>query len=365
MRTPLSRRFSSGSPRRLVAGTAVAASAALLTTLAAAPAVSAAPIPAAPLAFGSAAEQVGGSAQGLGHNIAGQVTGTGFGPSEYTGTGAGPSRYVALGDSYAAVGRIAPGAWSAGPVSCVRTDDAYPSVLARELGVDTFINASCGGAVTDDLWAPNKGVPAQFDALTEDTDLVTMTIGGNDVGFGAVLVACAVRTNTAEPFLPVIDAVTGPVSEDFDTTTGCADVIDRQAGDALNELDGHLDEVYAEIARRSPNAKVVTTGYLAAMPEDDEAIMSSPACEPLTAATREERDKVRAFQNDLNDVVRAAAERNGATAVIPDESGHSMCSPADTRRVDLLGIETGAAPVHPTTVGHAHVADRVLAALEG
>ena len=360
MRTSFSR-----SSRRLAAGTAVAAASALLTSLAAAPAASAAPIPVAPPAAGSSAEQFGGSAQGLGNNIVGQVTGAGIGPSEYTGTGAGPSRYVALGDSYAAVGRIAPGAWGAGPVACVRTDDAYPSVVARELGVGTFVNASCGGAVTDDLWAPDKGVPAQFDALTEDTDLVSLSIGGNDVGFGAVLVACAVRTNTAEPFLPVIDAVTGPVSEDFDTTTGCADVIDRQAGDALNELDAHMDEVYAEIARRSPDARVVSTGYLAAMPEDDAAIAGSPACEPLMGATREERDKVRGFQNDLNDVVRDAAERNGVTVVIPDEPGHSMCSPAHTRRVDLLGIDTGAAPVHPTTAGHAHVADRVLSALEG
>lgn len=354
---------------RLTSGAAVAAVSALAISLAAtlsgvAPSADAAPIPAAPPATGSTAEQFGGSSQPLGQNLVGQVTGTGLGPGVTSGTGTGPAKYVALGDSYAAVGRIAPGAWSAGPVACVRTDDAYPTVVARELGVGTFVNAACGGAVSEDLWAPDKGVPAQFDALTEDTDLVTLSIGGNDVGFGAVLVACAVRTNTAEPFLPVIDAVTGPVAEDFDTTTGCADVIDRQAGDALDQLDAHLDEVYAEIARRSPEARVVTTGYLAAMPEDDQTIASSPACAPLMAATRDERDKVRTFQNDLNDVVRAAAERNGATAVIPDEPGHSMCSPADTRRVDLLGMDTGAAPVHPTTVGHAHVAERVLAALD-
>ncbi|MGX1857096.1 SGNH/GDSL hydrolase family protein [Dietzia sp. NPDC055340] len=361
--------FTSPSPRsaRLLASgaAAVAVSALTVSMVAMAPTVAAAPpIPAAPPATGSTAEQFGGSSQTLGENIMGQVSSSDLGPAVTSGDGSGPARYVALGDSYAAVGRIAPGAWSAGPVTCVRTDDAYPNVVARELGVGTFVNASCGGAVTDDLWAPDKGVPAQFDALTEDTDLVSLSIGGNDVGFGAVLVACAVRTNTAAPFLPVIDAVTGPVAEDFDTTTGCADVIDRQATAALAELDTHLDEVYAEIARRSPDARVVTTGYLAAIPEDDATIASSPACEPLMAATRDERDKVRTFQNDLNDVVQAAAERNGATVVIPDEPGHSMCAPADTRRVDLLGVETGAAPVHPTTVGHAHVADRVLAALE-
>ena len=334
--------------------------------MAVAPSASAAPpVPAAPPLAGSTAEQFGGSAQGLGQSLAGTVSSSGLGPGVMAGEGTGPSRYVALGDSYAAVGRVAPAAWSVGPVTCVRTDDAYPTVVARELGVGTFVNASCAGAVSDDLWAPDEGVPAQFDALTEDTDLVSLSIGGNDVGFGAVIVACAVRTNTAEPFLPVIDALTGTLSEGFDPSAGCSDVIDRQATEALAELDTHLDEVYAEIARRSPEARVVTTGYLAAIPESDEIIASSPSCEPLMAATREERDKVRGFQNALNDVVRAAAERNGATVVIPDEPGHSMCAPADTRYVDLTGVETGAAPVHPTSLGHAHVADRVLAALDG
>lgn len=353
--------------RRRAAGTALATASLLLASLAPAVAGSAAaapPIPAAPPAAGSTAEQVGGSAGALGENIGGQVSGTGLGPGVHSGDGTGPDRYVALGDSFAAVGRIAPGAWGVGPVGCVRTDDAYPMVVARELGVGTFVNAACGGAVTDDLWAPDEGVPAQFDELTEGTDLVSLSVGGNDVGFGAVILACAVRTNFADPFKPAVDALTPSISEGFDSTTGCADVIDRQAGAALDELDTHLDEVYAEIAHRSPAARVVTTGYLGAIPEQDEIIRHSPACEPLMAATREERDKVRGFQDDLNDVVRSAAERNGATVVIPDEPGHSMCAPADTRRVDLLGIETGAAPIHPTTGGHAHVADRVLDALD-
>src|SRR5699024_2366861 len=86
------------------------------------------------------------------HGSTGELAGSARGPSVYTGEGSGPDRYVALGDSYAAVGRISPGAWSQGPVGCVRTDDAYPAVVARALGAGTFVNASCGGAVTDDFW---------------------------------------------------------------------------------------------------------------------------------------------------------------------------------------------------------------------
>lgn len=351
--------------RRVLTGTAVAAASALLTTLGGlAPAASAAPIPAAPPAAGSSAEQAGGSVQTLGANIGGQVTGTGTGPSVLSGAGTGPAKYVALGDSYAAVGRIAPGSWGAGPVACVRTDDAYPTVVARELGVGTFVNATCGGAVAKDFTEVGRtGAPPQFDALDADTDLVTMTIGGNDVGFAAVIVACALRPNTAPELMPVVDAATASMSKGFDPTTGCSDVIDRQAAAALEDLDQRMDAVYAGIAERAPRARVVTVGYLAAVPEDDEIIRTSPSCAPFMAIGPEERAKVRGFQDSINRVVRDAAERNGATVVIPDEPGHSMCTPPETRWVDFTGLDTGTVPVHPTTAGHAHVAGRVLEAV--
>ncbi|WP_096906686.1 SGNH/GDSL hydrolase family protein [Dietzia sp. WMMA184] len=349
--------------RRLVAG-AAAATAVLLTPLLVAP-VSAAPAIPGPIApQASPLELAAGSAQTLGGTIAGQVTGTGMGPTVLSGAGTGPSKYVALGDSYAAVGKIAPGAWGAGPVACVRTDDAYPTVVARELGVGTFVNASCGGAVADDFTAVGRtGAPPQFDALDADTDLVSMTIGGNDVGFAAVIVACALRPNTAPELLPLVDGATASLSKGFDPTAGCADVIDRQAAQALQDLDQRMDAVYAGIAERAPQARVVTVGYLAAVPEDDRIIEQSPACAPFMAISPEERAKVRGFQDSINRVVRDAAERNGATVVIPDEPGHSMCTPPENRWVDFTGLETGAVPVHPTTAGHAHVADRVLAAL--
>ncbi|WP_291082678.1 SGNH/GDSL hydrolase family protein [Dietzia sp. UBA5065] len=356
------------SARRLLAGSAAVAASAVLASLAVVPGaaarIPAPPLPAAPAATGSTAEQTGESIETLGRNIADQTTGTGTGPSVYTGTGAGPSRYVALGDSYAAVGRIAPGSWGGGPAACVRTDDAYPVVVARGLGVGTFVNASCGGAVADDFWTPGRtGAPPQFEALDAGTDLVSLTIGGNDVGFAAVILACAVRPNIATELRPMVDGATGTIAKGFDVSTGCADVIDRQAAEALETLDGRMDSVYRGIAERSPNARVVTVGYLAAVPEDDQIIRESPACAPFMAISREERAKVRGFQESVNRVVREAAERNGATVVIPDEPGRSMCASPETRWVDFTGLDTGAVPVHPTPAGHAHVANRVLAAL--
>ena len=360
--------FSASRVRELVAGaTATAATAAasalLLSAAVTAPIASAEPIPAPVSAQTSPLELAAGSVQTLGDTIAGQVM-AGPGPTVRTGPGTGPGKYVALGDSFAAVGRIAPGSWGGGPVPCVRTNDAYPTVVARTMGVGEFINATCGGAVASNFWeAGRTGAPPQLDSLDADTDLVTMTIGGNDVGFGAVIVACAVRPNTMPELLPMVDGATGNLSEGFDPTAGCAEVIDQQAPEALKVLDARMDEVYAEIADRAPRARVVTVGYLSAVPEDDHIIRQSPSCAPFMAIPQHERAKVRGFQDSINHVVRSAAERHGATAIIPDEPGHSMCAPAHERWVDLTGLETGAMPVHPTSAGHAHVAARVVSAL--
>lgn len=322
------------------------------------------PLPGIP---GSLPAQVSGSADGMARNAGAGSTGDGDGPAVYAGPEghpAGPARYVALGDSFAAVGRIAPGAWLAGPSACVRTADAYPALVARATGAGTFVNASCGGAVLDDLLGPSElGLPPQLDALDTGTDLVSVTIGGNDVGFAAVIDACAIRPNAERAgALPLVEPLGRLIAEDFDTRTGCADVIDRQASAALDALGPRLDALYAEIARRSPAARVVTVGYLSALP-DEATLLASPDCAPLTVVSAAERDRVRRFQEAINRVVAAAGERHGATVVIPDEPGYSMCAPADVRWVDLTGIQTGAVPVHPTSAGHAHVAARVVGAL--
>src|SRR5699024_3666480 len=107
------------------------------------------------------------------------------------------------------------------------------------------------------------------------------TIGGNDVGFGAVILGCAVRPLARDAgALPVADLAATEISEGFDASAGCADVIDRQSAEALDQLDSRLDEVYGEIAERSPDARVVTAGYISAIP-DDETIRHSAACELL------------------------------------------------------------------------------------
>ena len=100
--------------------------------------------------------------------------------------------YVALGDSWSADVVLAdthglPDSTYA-PIDCAQSRTNYPKLLAKELGVTSFRDATCGSAKTDDFYAPQEDLPlggtnpAQFDRLTPTTDLVTVGIGGNDAG---------------------------------------------------------------------------------------------------------------------------------------------------------------------------------------
>ncbi|MFC7612826.1 SGNH/GDSL hydrolase family protein [Actinokineospora soli] len=95
-------------------------------------------------------------------------------------------RYVALGDSYSA-GTGAGGHYG----SCYRSRKAYPRLWAQANQPASFAFAACGGATTDTV------IAKQVNALADDTTLVTITIGGNDVGFGSVMRTCTLGSDRA------------------------------------------------------------------------------------------------------------------------------------------------------------------------
>ena len=102
------------------------------------------------------------------------------------------SSYVAMGDSYSATG-IAPLDPGPAGTECGRSDATYSHLIAARLGVKSFRDAACGGADTSDYFHPQHAdTPAQLTALKKSTQLVTMTIGGNDGNVSAVW--CASRT---------------------------------------------------------------------------------------------------------------------------------------------------------------------------
>ncbi len=256
-----------------------------------------------------------------------------------TASEAGPAirRYVALGDSFAALGPT--GAPTSEPAGCLRSSLNYPSVLAGQLDVAEFVDVTCGGARTVDMTAPQIAqTPPQFDALTADTDLVTLSIGGNDIGFGAIA-GCVVQTPRAADGAPCRERLSAGVSS------------------SLEGLGARLDAVHAGIRERSPAARVVVTAYMPLVPPDGGCDFTERVSPGDVTWTRDVTDRV-------NSAVTDAAVRAGAEIVVPDDAGERhACAPADERYTDFTGAETGSHPMHPTAAGQramaAAVADKL------
>lgn len=236
------------------------------------------------------------------------------------------TRYVALGDSYAAMGgRSAP---TSGPEHCLRSADNYPALVLADPLILTGEDASCSSAVTADI-------PAQATALTPDTDLVTLSIGGNDIRFGDIA-GCFHRA----------------LSQDVD----CPALLDAPVHDLLSLLPTELDGVYDLIAERSPGARVIATGYLPLLTEGE--------CPELAAVPKEHRAWALGVTSEINTVVREAAERHGSEFVLPaGAESHSVCAEPAQRWTDVTGELTDAYPMHPTPAGQRAMAKAVLSVL--
>src|SRR4051812_29648311 len=105
--------------------------------------------------------------------------------------GAAADSYVALGDSYAA-GPIIP--LQIQPYGCLKSDHNYAHLAAPSLKPLTLRDPSCSGAETDDM-TQEQGVspgpnPPEFNSLEPATKLVTVQIGGNDIGFSGIAEDC-------------------------------------------------------------------------------------------------------------------------------------------------------------------------------
>ncbi|HET8795588.1 MAG TPA: SGNH/GDSL hydrolase family protein [Arthrobacter sp.] len=145
--------------------------------------------------------------------------------------------YVALGDSYSA-------GLGAGPttdLTCFQTPGSFPDRIDARKSVNLIANASCSGATTTDIFAPDvkRALQPQAASLTKETDLVTITIGGNDVGFGKVATACPGN----------------PASID------CKTAIENALFAAENSLPTGLFAAFSTIQANAPYAHVVVLGY--------------------------------------------------------------------------------------------------------
>lgn len=257
------------------------------------------------------------------------------------------AEYVALGDSYAAFGDQSIIQTGAAAATCMRSMTNYPTWLATNPSIGAVTDVSCGGAVTEDISsAQAQNVPPQVDALSSDTDLITLSIGGNDVGFGTI-VGCITRQ--------------GPFS-DLPGTSTCesqiGDMVDADIAEAFG-VDGPVDDVYDTIAGAAPDATVIATQYLPLMPAEGTSCEFTDGLNPADVAW------ARGVAEAINDAVDVAADRNGHISVLPTDSvDRSACAAPEVRWTDFRGgLPTMAAPFHPTKLGQQAMAQAIAAAI--
>lgn len=284
---------------------------------------------------------------------------------------AGGNAYVALGDSFASMASMA-NLDDSNPVAafCMRSADNYPHLVAEQLGLD-LTDVTCQGATSADTLAAHEIdgglVHGQVDSLTEDTALVTLTIGGNDAIFGSPS-GCDPRDNsftdgegdgaTPDPNAAPADPSSPSAADAAAQEAACiADA--RAANDvSIEDLPVKLDEVYTAIRQRAPQATIVTTGYLP-------VILASDTCDYATSLSQADLDWFQETTDKLNSVVAQSAADHGALFVMPDDAdAHTACASATDRWTSVNGEETDSFPMHPTASGQAAVADAVVSALQ-
>ena len=175
-------------------------------------------------------------------------------PEAVLGAGVEPldmSRYVALGSSMAAGPGIGPTAAGA-PFRAGRSARNYPHLVAERLG-HHLVDVTYSGATTANVLTDSQhGAPPQIDALDGSEDLVTVTIGGNDVGYVQFLFAAGLPRLVRS--LPLLG---GRLREQLDP-----DARDR----ALVVVAESLKEVGRALRERSPAARVLFVDYLTLLP---------------------------------------------------------------------------------------------------
>jgi lysophospholipase L1-like esterase len=263
---------------------------------------------------------------------------------------ADPGPYVALGDSYTAA-PLVPNQVGM-PTGCARSDHNYPSLVARSLGVAAFTDVSCSSAETVHMTAPQSvllGTNApQFGALRAATQLVTVGIGGNDVGLVGAALTCAQLGLTAP---------TGTACRSHFTDADGSDRLSKQIAGTAPKIAAVLQGIQA----RSPLARIVLVGYPDVLPR------TGSGCWPLVPLSA---DDVRYFDGlivQTNQMLATQAAAAGAefADTYGDSVGHDVCTLPGTRWFEGVVPTAPAYPLHPNGLGMksmARTVTRILSA---
>jgi lysophospholipase L1-like esterase len=254
--------------------------------------------------------------------------------------GGAASEYVALGSSFAA-GPGIPDQIPGTEDGCRRSTNNYPHQVAARIGL-TLTDATCSSATTDNILTSGQyGQPAQIQSVTADTNLVTITIGGNDVSYLGSLVALSCRN----------DPTVIPPQE---RERRCAPLDGRTIEQSTLTVQDKIVNVVKAVRERAPRAQVVLVNYVTILPPT-----GTTTCDgvPLTAA---EVTVGRLLAENLVGATARAAELTGATLV--DAATASADHHACAAEPWVLRF-TPQAAYHPNLAGMTAVADLVIEAV--
>ncbi|MCA8886712.1 MAG: SGNH/GDSL hydrolase family protein [Hyphomonadaceae bacterium] len=246
------------------------------------------------------------------------------------------SRYVNMGSSFAA-GSGTGQAPEGSPARCYQSTVNYAHLLAERLNL-ALTDVSCAGATSAHILDAWSELPAQIEAVTADTKLVTITVGGNDLAFAGNLTAASCEQGERIH----VASLTLPCPSRFPV-----------ADDAYTNLERNLREIARQVAARAPSARVVFIQYIALVPDTQCA---------QSRFTEEEAAELRQVASRLAEITASAARETGASVLQMDQiaRGHTPCDsdpwstglPRDYD--DSLG-----APWHPNRRGMEVIANRL------
>ena len=220
--------------------------------------------------------------------------------------------YVALGDSYSS--GVGAGSYISSSGDCKRSTKAYPQLWANAHSPASYVSVACSGATTTSV------INSQLSALKSTTTLVSITVGGNDVGFANIMTTCVLQGQTQ-----------------------CVASVDTAMANARSSLATKLGKVYAGIRSKAPNAKVVVLSYPV-------FYQLGVTCVGLTATSRA---KINSGINLVDDITRTTAAQYGFTFadVRSIFVGHQLCS--GDKWIRALNFADIGISYHPFAAGQA------------
>ncbi|MGP4112652.1 SGNH/GDSL hydrolase family protein [Streptomyces sp. 4N509B] len=235
---------------------------------------------------------------------------------------AAATAYVALGDSYSS--GVGAGSYDSGSGDCRRSTVAYPELWADANAPDSFTFAACAGATTEDVLANQLG------ALDSGTTLVSISIGGNDAGFGDTMMTCVLQG-----------------------TSACVSRVNEARAYISDTLPGVLDSTYTAIRDRAPNAQVVVLGYPRMYELDGSCFLG---------ISEESRAAINGAADLLADVTSKRAADHGFAFgdVRTTFAGHEICSDSEWLHSVTWPVNDS---YHPTASGQSGGYYPVLEAL--